>query len=303
MPRDPMYAMEKQLPLRVLSADDWRHWKTWGYVRVPHAVPLEKIERLKRTLWEFTGMDPDDRETWSGTRPDDHPLPEVNHSGMVEIYQHQHLWDIREEPRIYDTFVDIWDREDLWVALDRANVNPPNKGDRAFDGFIHWDIDTSLDPLPFEVQGVVSLVDTGPEIGGTQAYPRLYRDFSAWAARQPADRDPWKPDTTGLGEPELLPTNAGDLLVFNSLLPHGVRPNTTEDRVRMAQYVTMFPAEEQDAEQVKHRLTVWRDRTPPKPVFPGDPRGREREYPPPVLSEFGEKLLGARSWATGERVG
>ncbi|GAA2059900.1 DUF1479 family protein [Streptomyces albiaxialis] len=298
-----MYAMEKQLPLRVLSADDWRHWKTWGYVRVPHAVPLEKIERLKRTLWEFTGMDPDDRETWSGTRPDDHPLPEVNHSGMVEIYQHQHLWDIREEPRIYDTFVDIWDREDLWVALDRANVNPPNKGDRAFDGFIHWDIDTSLDPLPFEVQGVVSLVDTGPEIGGTQAYPRLYRDFSAWAARQPADRDPWKPDTTGLGEPELLPTNAGDLLVFNSLLPHGVRPNTTEDRVRMAQYVTMFPAEEQDAEQVKHRLTVWRDRTPPKPVFPGDPRGREREYPPPVLSEFGEKLLGARSWATGERVG
>ena len=31
------------------------------------------------------------------------------------------------EPRVYDAFVDIWDREDLWVTIDRANLNPPKR--------------------------------------------------------------------------------------------------------------------------------------------------------------------------------
>ena len=44
---------------------------------------------------------------------------------MIEIYNHQYLWDNRQEPRVYDAFVDIWDREDLWVGIDRANLNPP----------------------------------------------------------------------------------------------------------------------------------------------------------------------------------
>ena len=29
--------------------------------------------------------------------------------------------------KVYDAFVDIWDREDLWVAIDRAHINPPKK--------------------------------------------------------------------------------------------------------------------------------------------------------------------------------
>ena len=232
-----MYAMEKQLPLRVLSADDWRHWKTWGYVRVPHAVPSDKVERLKHALWESAGMDPGDRTTWHAAGSDEESLAKSCRG----------VWDISEEPRVHDTFVDIWDREDLCVTRERANVSPPD-GDghghgrgSGTGGRVRWDIDTSLDPLPFEVRGVVSLVDTDPEIGGTQAYPKVYRDFSAWLARQPAGRDPYGPDTTGLGEPELLPVNAGDLLVLNGLLPHGDRPNTTRDRVRMAQYVTLTP--------------------------------------------------------------
>ena len=82
---------------------------------------------------------------------------ELNNSGMVEIYNHQYLWDNRQEQRVYDAFVDIWDREDLWVGIDRANLNPPNKVEGNPNGFIHWDVDTSLDPLPIGVQGVLSL--------------------------------------------------------------------------------------------------------------------------------------------------
>ena len=84
-------------------------------------------------------------------------MKELNGTGMVEIYNHQYLWDNRQSQRVYDAFVDIWDMEELWVSIDRANLNPPKKVKGNPNGFIHWDADTSLDPLPIGVQGVLSL--------------------------------------------------------------------------------------------------------------------------------------------------
>ncbi|WP_405970624.1 phytanoyl-CoA dioxygenase family protein [Streptomyces sp. NBC_00988] len=297
MTRDPMYDIEKKLPFRVLTEENWQHWKTWGYVIIRDVVPREKVESLAATLWTFSELDPDDEETWYRPKVENHAMPELCGSGMVEIYQHQHLWDIRQEPRLYDAFVDIWDREALWVTLDRANLNPPNRRNRQFKGFIHWDIDTSVDPLPFDVQGIVSLVDTNPEMGGTQAYPDMFRGFDDWVATQPADRNPWRPDTEGIGEPAPLVMKAGDLLIFNSLLAHGVRANTSEHQVRLAQYVSMFPADEANAALVEERVTSWREKvTPKKAAFPGDPRGWEKKDPVAELSPLGERLLGLRSW-------
>ena len=131
------------------------------------------------------------------------------------------------EPRVYDAFVDIWDREDLWVTIDRANLNPPKKVKGNPNGFIHWDVDTSMRPLPIGVQGVLSLLKQDGEVGGFQCVPELFSDFDEWVETQPADRDPMHPDTTGLKivNVEMEP---GDLLIFNSLLAHGVRPNHSD---------------------------------------------------------------------------
>jgi len=52
---------------------------------------------------------------------------------MVEIYNHQYLWDNRSIPRIYDA-LDIGIRKRLWVTIDRANLNPPNRSQRPFTG-------------------------------------------------------------------------------------------------------------------------------------------------------------------------
>jgi hypothetical protein len=139
--------IQKTLPLRVLSQDDWTHWITRGYVVVKHAVPLESVKRTVDLLWEFQEMDPADSSTWYKDQLRDHAMKELNNSGMVEIYNHQYLWDNRQYPRVYDAFVDIWDNEKLWVTIDRANLNPPNRSQRPFSGFIHWDADTTLDPL------------------------------------------------------------------------------------------------------------------------------------------------------------
>lgn len=289
--------IRKKLPLRVLSDDDWRYWTTWGYVIVPNAVPPEQVERLKGLLWEFQEMDPSDPLTWNKSQLRANQMQELNNSGMVEIYNHQYLWDNRQCQRVYNAFVDIWDREDLWVTIDRANLNAPNRGVRRFDGFIHWDADTSEVPLPINVQGVLSLVDTDPEVGGFQCVPELFRTLEQWLPTQPPDRNPFTPDTTGF-EVKFVPMKAGDLLIWNTLQAHGIKPNNSVDRVRMAQYISMYPADENNAEAREKRIRSWRHHEPPTGhAFPGDPREWEKtRYGRADLTQLGERLLGLRTW-------
>lgn len=293
----PLKSIQKTLPLRVLSADDFAHWQTKGFVVVRNAVPQENVERLKTLLWEFEEKDPNDPKTWNAAQRRDHAMVELNNSGMVEIYNHQYLWDNRMERRVYDAFVDIWDVEDLWVGIDRANLNPPNKGERASPGFIHWDADTSLDPLPISVQGVLSLVKQDGDIGGFQCVPYLFEHFDDWVKTQPADRDPHHPDMTGL-EIEKVTMNPGDLMIFNSLLAHGVAPNTSDNRVRMAQYISMFPADFEDETERQARIHSWSTREAPKrAAYPGDPREWEKlKYETAKLNDLGKRLLGLDAW-------
>ena len=163
--------IRKKLPLRVLSQADWQHWTTNGYVIVRQAVPAANVERLVELLWAFDEKDPDDPSTWYAPQRRDDKMKELNNTGMLEIYNHQYLWDNRQEQRVYDIFVDIWDREDLWVTIDRANLNPPRKVKGNPNGFIHWDVDTSIRPLPIGVQGVLSLKKQDGDVGGFRASP------------------------------------------------------------------------------------------------------------------------------------
>ena len=296
----PLSKIKKNLPLRVLSEGDFAHWQRRGYVIVRNAVPQENVERLKALLWEFDEKDPNDPGTWDTSARRNHPDALVNNAGMVEIYNHQLLWDNRTTPRVYDAFVDIWDIEDLWVSIDRANLNTPNRGKRASAGFVHWDANTSLDPLPISVQGVLSLVhQDGGDIGGFQCFPWLFEHFDEWVTTQPSSRDPHRPDVSNLEDkrvkPELFP---GDLLIFNSLLAHGVAPNTSENQVRMAQYISMLPADEHNLVEREARIRSWRERTPPEiPGFPGDPREWElKRHNTARLTPLGKKLLGLESW-------
>ena len=172
----------KTRPLRVLSPQDWVHWTSKGYVIVRQAVPPENVRRLVDLLWAFDEKDRGDPSTWYAPQRREHKMKELNNTGMLEIYHHQYLWDNRQEQRVYDAFVDIWDREDLWVTIDRANLNPPKKVHANPNGFIHWDADTSLDPLPIGVQGVLSLQKQDGAVGGFQCVPYLFEHFDAWAA-------------------------------------------------------------------------------------------------------------------------
>lgn len=293
--------IQKTRPLRVLSEADWQHWITKGYVIVRQAVPQTQVDAVVDMLWQFQEMDRSDPSTWYRPQLREHKMKELNNTGMVEVYNHQSLWETRQNLRIYDAFVDIWDREDLWVAIDRANHNPPNKAARAAgkkDGFIHFDVDVSRRPLPIAVQGVLSLAKQDPEVGGFQCVPSIFAELDSWWEKQPEGANPFKPDTIGHA---IINTTleAGDLLIFNSLLAHGVRPNLSEDRVRMAQYISMFPADFDNERLRQARIRTWEEQTHPiGDAFPGDPRDFERtHFTKAELNPLGRKLLGLDRWA------
>jgi len=292
--------IQKKLPLRVLSEADWQHWVTKGYVVVRGAVPQHLLDPVIAMLWEFQEMDPDDPSTWYQPQRREHRMKELNNAGMVEVYNHQSLWETRQYPRVYDAFVDIWDREELWVAIDRGNLSPPNKKARETgrtEGFIHFDVDPSQRPLPVSVQGVLSLRKQGGEIGGFQAVPSIFAQIDTWSDHQPAGSDPHKPDVTG-HEVVNVDMEAGDLLIFDALQPHGVRPNVSADQVRMAQYISMFPADWNNERLRSERIRLWQEQTHPiGEPFPGDPREWERNhYPVAELGPLGRKLLGLDPW-------
>lgn len=285
-------------PLRVLSEADWTFWKENGYIVIKQAVPREQAERLANFLWAFEEKDPHDPTTWYAPPRAEMKMKELAGSGMVELYNHQYEWDNRQMPRVYNAFVDIWGTEKLWVTIDRANLNLPLRPEDTFKGFIHWDYDPETRPQ--NVQGVLALADQNDEnMGGFQCIPELYRTYDTWKLTQPEDRNRFKPDITGL-EDKLVKVkmDAGDLLIFNSTQPHGIRPNRSGNKVRIAQYISMMPAEEDNDALRQWRITSWRDRVAPEGyAFPGDPRNWERDrHQTAELNELGRKLLGLDSW-------
>ena len=283
-------------PLRILSEEDWKFWIENGYIVIKDAVPKEQVERLAKFLWEFEEKDPNNAETWYAPPRAEMKMKELTNTGMVEVYNHQYLWDNRQVPKVHQAFADIWGTEKLWVTIDRANLNLPIKPGYEARGFIHWDYDPETKPQ--NVQGVLALADQDDEnMGGFQCIPELYRTYDTWKLTQPDDRDRFKPDVSGF-EIVKVKMNAGDLLIFNSTEPHGIRPNKSGNNVRLTQYISMMPAEEDNDALREWRITSWKERKAPEGyAFPGDPRGWEQtKYETAVLSPLGKKLLGLEDW-------
>jgi hypothetical protein len=275
----------------ILSAADHAFFAGNGYVVVPKAVPPQNLDAAIDAIWQFLGMDRNDPADW-------YREPH-RHGGMVELYQHPALWANRQHPRVHQAFSEIWDTARLWVSMDRVSMKPPPHPEHPeYDhaGFIHWDCDTSQRPVPFGVQGVLYLADTEADQGGFQCVPELFRRFEEWVETQPADRHPRFPDLAGF-EVSPIPGKAGDLLIWHRLLPHGNGRNLSA-RPRLAQYITMYPAREDNEELRQKRIRMWRDRLPPGgDAFPGDPRGWEQQYGQTAeLSPLGRKLLGLDLW-------
>ena len=285
-------------PLRVLTENQWSFWVQKGYIVIKNAIPKKQAEDTANFLWEFEEKNPKDVSTWYSEPRAEMQMKELAGTGMVEVYNNQYLWDNRQTQKVYDAFVDIWGTEKLWVTIDRANLNFPIRKGFEYNGFIHWDYDPETKPQ--NVQGVIALSDqTDVNMGGFQCIPWLFQNYDSWKLSQPEDRNRFQPDISGIeNKIERVAMEAGDLLIFNSLLPHGIRPNLSKDKVRIAQYISMMPAEEDNELLKQWRINSWKNRIAPEGyAFPGDPRNWEqKKYGTAKLSSLGEKLLGKTSW-------
>ena len=281
--------MSTRSDTNVLSPADRAFWEENGYVVVPNAVPQENLQPVIDDLWRFLGMNPDDPDDWY--RGPHKP------GGMIEMYQTQSMWNNRQYPRVHQAFSEIWGTEKLWVSLDRVNMKPPvrpDKPDWDNPGTIHWDLDTTkTQTVTLRVQGVLYLADTAENQGGFRCVPGFHHHYETWIKTQPEDRNGWYPDLTGL-EVKAIPGKAGDLIIWHTFLPHGNGRNTS-DKPRLAQFITMSPANFENEEGRQKRIEQWRERLVPK-GFPGDPRAVEQHHPPAELTGLGKKLLGYEPW-------
>jgi ectoine hydroxylase-related dioxygenase (phytanoyl-CoA dioxygenase family) len=286
--------------MNVLSEADLKFFDENGYVIVRNAVPPRNVQAVVDAIYDFLEIPRQKDDSWY--------RPPVDTGGMVEMYQHQALWDNRQHPRVYEVYRQLLGRDDLWVSIDRATFKPPP--DERFPqyqkiGFMHLDADPYAGPVPFGLQGVLYLTDTSADQGGFHCMPGWHKRTDEWMKL--AQKLTSKPNANSVSGPALsdLPDRtpiegkAGELVIWNRALPHGNGWNTSQ-RPRLAQYILMMPARDVNSEQAATRIKVWREHSGPIPnraPFPGDPRGWENKHLQPAkLTDLGETLLGLKAW-------
>src|SRR5262249_957255 len=103
----------------VLSADDLGFWGEHGYVVLHDAVPEDNCRAAVQAICDFTQADLRRPDTWYGGVQ--------GHSIWIPLLHHPALQANRSSPRIHRAFAQLWNREDIWINVDQAGMNPPEQ--------------------------------------------------------------------------------------------------------------------------------------------------------------------------------
>ena len=119
---------------------------------------------------------------------------------MVEMYQHQAMWNVYQHLPIHEVFKDLYATERIWVHSDRVNMQPPCHADyleRDHKAMYHWDAGTS----------VLYLTDTTDNQGSFVCWPGAHKSL--------IDPDqPWLPEIDP-AQFVRIPGPVGSLLVWH----------------------------------------------------------------------------------------
>lgn len=277
-----------------IASDEWPFsneelaaWERDGYIVLRQAVSESAAQATAHAVWNALGMDARIPATW-------YPSPPRKNI-MVELYHHQALWDNRQAPRIHRAFAQLLGTEALWVSDDRCSMHPPNLPPETKLLDLHWDVDISKQPRALGVQGLLYLTPTEADQGAFQCVAGFHRRVDEWLASLPKSGQHELRDL--LPQPVRVPGGAGDLVIWRTTLPHGPTPNRS-NQPRLAQYITMRPAEESQLEERARRVQWWQQRLTGLGRYE---RGAEHyEGSPAQLSSLGRRLLGADGWSTAD---
>ena len=216
-----------------LTAADLAFWEEHGYVVLHDAVPPENCQAAAQAIYDFLAVDPLQPDTWYGAS--------LGHTIWVPLLHHAALWANRNSPRIHRAFAQLWGRDDLWVNVDQAGFNPPERPGWNFPGpHLHWDV-SLMQPIPFGLQAILYLTDTDADQGAFTCVPGFHRIIEEWLNALPDGADPRAQELRGF-VPVPIAGRAGDLIIWHHALPHGASPNRSA-RPRVVQYLTLRPAQ------------------------------------------------------------
>lgn len=270
----------------MLSLETKQHFHEQGWARVAGAVPRALCDAAVGVLERECGVPVNDPAHWSEYGGDGRDL--------VPLWGHQALWDIRQHPALHAIWSALWGTQALWVTLDSCRFTPPWSPGHADALPLHWDHDPH-DAAARNIQGVLALTDTAADQGGFRCLPGLHRAPEAWPSapvRNDDGEEDWVADAAGRTIAH-VPAAAGDLILWESRLPHGNSKNCS-DRPRLAFYVAMSLARETKLAEASIEswrsgrcVPWWRTR-----------RGYDRvePWPPARLSPLGRRLLGLDPW-------
>ena len=217
----------------VFSLEDLAFWHQFGYVILHDAVPLEQCQATEQAIWQYIDGDPQDPSTWYRRREDS--------TIWLPLIHHPALDANRRSLRIRKAFAQLWQRNDIWISVDRGGFNPPETPDWRFQGpFLHWDVSLAI-PVPFGVQGILYLTDTAAEQGAFRCVPGFHFKINDWLRSLPPNADPRLQDLESLGGLSIA-GKAGDLIIWRQELPRGSSRNRAS-KPRIVQYISGEPSE------------------------------------------------------------
>jgi hypothetical protein len=271
----------------IFSDADRAQFQSQGYAVARGVAPPGHIQAAVEEICAFHGTWLDDPKSW-------YRIP-ADSWDVVPIHQSQAMWNNRSLPRVHAAFAELLGTEKLWVSMDRAGFKPPARGNPKFDRFstIHWDDAPRerLNDFSLRVQGLLYLTDTAAEQGAFECVPSILPLAREWLRANPGKDEP---DVRGHALVP-VPGKAGDLVIWNSMLPHRGGKNLGATP-RLTQYISMFEVGGR-GQTAEERVALWREKRVPK-TWRGWPATVRDPEPGPVavLDGLGRKLLGLDAW-------
>eukprot|EP00891_Asterochloris_glomerata_P009117 jgi/Astpho2/9117/Aster-x0373 len=137
-----------------------------GWAVIEGVLTPEECEQYVDSVWGWleglgTGIDRQNPDTWG----DDRWPPSFR--GIINTLEVAHqdcVWRVRSHPRILQVFEALWGTNELLSSFDSINILRPGEHESCQDSWLH------VDQAPLRrgctcIQGLVNMVDVGPENG------------------------------------------------------------------------------------------------------------------------------------------
>lgn len=224
----------------VLSPEDLAFWQKNGYIIVKNAITQEDCKATQRAIWDFLGMEPENKQSWYNNHEKQRGL-------MLNFSDHETLNKNRFSPRIRKAYEQLYQSTEIYKTIDKVSFNPPETDSFHFMGSaLHWDISLKM-PAPFSLQGLLYLTDCGPEDGAFHCVPGFHNTIESWLQQLDPNENPREKALATL-RPVSITANAADFIIWDSRLPHCASPNHGSSP-RMVQYLTYLPNSYKAAEE------------------------------------------------------